>query len=41
MPNDKTIACDVLVIGSGAAGMTMAITAHHVVTNQPRPGHRR
>jgi heterodisulfide reductase subunit A-like polyferredoxin len=25
----ETIACDVLVIGSGAAGMTTAITAHH------------
>jgi succinate dehydrogenase/fumarate reductase flavoprotein subunit len=30
MKNDmKTTACDVLVIGSGAAGMTTAITAHH------------
>ena len=25
----ETIACDVLVIGSGAAGMTTAITARH------------
>jgi hypothetical protein len=25
----ETIACDVLVIGSGAAGLTTAITAHH------------
>ena len=25
----EAIACDVLVIGSGAAGLTTAITAHH------------
>ena len=25
----EAISCDVLVIGSGAAGMTTAITAHH------------
>ena len=25
----ESTACDVLVIGSGAAGMTTAITAHH------------
>jgi succinate dehydrogenase/fumarate reductase flavoprotein subunit len=25
----ETIACDVLVVGSGAAGLTTAITAHH------------
>lgn len=29
----KTTACDVLVIGSGAAGMTAAITAHHAGAN--------
>ena len=26
----ETTTCDVLVIGSGAAGMTAAITAHHL-----------
>jgi len=29
MSNDNKTTCDVLVIGSGAAGMTTAITAHH------------
>jgi succinate dehydrogenase/fumarate reductase flavoprotein subunit len=31
--NIKTTTCDVLVVGSGAAGMTTAITAHHAGAN--------
>jgi len=29
-PQEEAAVCDVLVVGSGAAGMSAAITAHHL-----------
>ena len=34
----EAITCDVLVIGSGAAGLTTAITAHHFGADVRRRG---
>jgi succinate dehydrogenase/fumarate reductase flavoprotein subunit len=32
-PGQEDAACDVLIVGSGAAGMATAITAHHLGLN--------